>query len=333
MNPESSAATSASAGALRALLAALRRHGPRRGPVPPAGLIRRRNRLALAARSAGGPTWIAMRAARLALSRWCFSSPSSLASAGGGPPGGTQAASGFELRPERGPTHTFSRTPAFAWRPCAARRATSSSSRRAERSTASSVFWSNVASGAGWWKFCRSVRVTASRHSTSRESDSERDRARADHDEIAPIRIPATSINLVLPWFTGKPYALYAHVRAVTTHGATHGACRSASTCAGSTRPPAGVEPGLVRWTPVEGATAYDVWYPDIDKILRTHTNVADQRDLYTFHLDDNWWQTSAGGCGRCGRSSARCRTVFPQSPRSWSPTYATTNPAWSSGS
>ena len=25
---------------------------------------------------------------------------------------------------------------------------------------------------------------------------------------IAPIRIPATSVNLVLPWFTGKPYAL-----------------------------------------------------------------------------------------------------------------------------
>ena len=46
-----------------------------------------------------------------------------------------------------------------------------------------------------------------------------------------------------------------------------------------------------MRWAPVEGATAYDVWYPDIRKVLRTHTNVADQRELYTFHLEDSWWQ------------------------------------------
>ena len=63
-------------------------------------------------------------------------------------------------------------------------------------------------------------------------------------------------------------------------------------------------KPGLVRWAPVEGATAYDVWYPDIRKVIRTHTNVADQRELYSFHLEDSWWQLArwrvrAGAAGR----------------------------------
>ena len=54
---------------------------------------------------------------------------------------------------------------------------------------------------------------------------------------------------------------------------------------------PLPAKPGLVRWGAVEGATAYDVWYPDIRKVVRTHTNVADQREFYSFHLEDSWWQ------------------------------------------
>ena len=114
-------------------------------------------------------------------------------------------------------------------------------------------------------------------------------------DTIAPIRIPAVSINLVLPWFTGKPNALYAHVRSVTTQGASRWSRPFGFNMRWEEHPvPLAAKPGLVRWTPVEGATAYDVWYPDriVNKIVPTHTNVADLREFYTFHLEDGWWQT-----------------------------------------
>ena len=44
--------------------------------------------------------------------------------------------------------------------------------------------------------------------------------------------------------------------------------------------------PGLVRWSPVEGATAYQVWLLGAKTIFMTTTNVADARELYTFHRD-----------------------------------------------
>ena len=43
---------------------------------------------------------------------------------------------------------------------------------------------------------------------------------------------------------------------------------------------------GLIRWKPIEGATRYEVLYPDINaaKSFETTTNVADEREWYTFH-------------------------------------------------
>ena len=91
--------------------------------------------------------------------------------------------------------------------------------------------------------------------------------------------------------------------------------------------------PGLVRWRPVDGATSYQVWYPDIRKSFSTHTNVADQREFYLFHDDPNWYSTV--------RWRVRAvRHVLGQSPNGlpavsygpWSPVYSTTNPSLSSG-
>ena len=138
----------------------------------------------------------------------------------------------------------------------------------------------------------------------------------ADQDKDRADPDPGDSVNLVLPWFTGKPYALYAHVRAVTTRGATAWSKPFGFNMRWESTPvPLVSKPGLVRWAPVEGATAYDVWYPDIRKVIRTHTNVADQRELYSFHLEDSWWQLVRGASARCGRSSAPSRTACPQSP------------------
>ena len=92
-------------------------------------------------------------------------------------------------------------------------------------------------------------------------------------------------------------------------------------------------KPGLVRWAPVEGATAYDVWYPDIRKVIRTHTNVADQRELYSFHLEDSWWQLARWRVRPVRQVVGALPNGLPAvSYGPWSPTYATTNPAWAAG-
>jgi hypothetical protein len=100
-----------------------------------------------------------------------------------------------------------------------------------------------------------------------------------------------------------------------------------------STPVPLTSKPGLVRWAPVEGATAYDVWYPDIRKVVRTHTNVADQRELYTFHLEDSWWQLVRWRVRPVRQVVGALPNGLPAvSYGPWSPTYATTNPAWAAG-
>ena len=50
--------------------------------------------------------------------------------------------------------------------------------------------------------------------------------------------------------------------------------------------------PGLLRWTPVEGANAYEVWLIDSNKKLFVYTNVLDERELFTFHQSDAWIST-----------------------------------------
>ena len=256
-----------------------------------------------------------------------------------GPPRAPTGLRAFELRPNEEVAHTFSRTPAFAWRAVRGAQCYELELATSRRFDGSSVIWSNVAPGVGSGRLCRSVTFTApaadGQESTgSGTSGDGAASARVLKTVIAPIRIPATSVNLVLPWFTGKPYALYAHVRAVTTSGATAWSAPFGFNMRWESTPvPLASKPGLVRWSPVEGATAYDVLYPDIRKIVRTHTNVADQRELYSFHLEDSWWKTV--------RWRVRpVRLVVGAAPNGlpavsygpWSQTYAATNPGWSSG-
>lgn len=274
----------------------------------------------------------AMRAARFALVALALLGTLLTASASAmesGAPSAPRNLRGFELRPNEAVTHTFSRTPAFAWSPVRGASCYEFELATSRTFDGSSVIWSNVSYGAASGKFCRPVSFTAPAATSDAEGTDKTVRT-----VIAPIKIPATSINLVLPWFTGKPYALYAHVRAVTTRGATTWSKPFGFNVRWEDTPvPMPAKPGLVRWGAVEGATAYDVWYPDIRKVVRTHTNVADQREFYSFHLEDSWWQVV--------RWRVRpVRQVFGALPNGlpavsygpWSPTYATTNPAWSTG-
>jgi hypothetical protein len=111
------------------------------------------------------------------------------------------------------------------------------------------------------------------------------------------VRSPAVAIPLQLPWMTGQPYAAYARVRAVTSNGVTQWSKPYGFNVRWKQVPRVvlpGV-PGLSRWTPVEGATSYQVWFTRIGpgsgwtKKVATRTTAVDHREAYTFHDDATW--------------------------------------------
>lgn len=105
------------------------------------------------------------------------------------------------------------------------------------------------------------------------------------------VPIPAETVARQLPWMTGSPYALWAHARWVSNDGRS--ATRWSKPFGFNMRwrdqdvPRQRSAPaGLVRWQPIEGATAYEVLYPDLVPAVsfETTTNVADEREFFTFH-------------------------------------------------
>jgi hypothetical protein len=158
---------------------------------------------------------------------------------------------------------TFSRTPAFAWTPVR---------------------------GATRYEF---------ELSTSRNF-------RADNAVIWSSRTlttPAAAVPISLPWITGDDASLYWHVRALSGGGvsAWSAAARfnmrwpdvwnrdNQSDVLGVPQPLSS-EPGYIKWTPVEGATGYQVWFWNlgqdhelsVGKIISTVTTVADEREFVT---------------------------------------------------
>src|SRR5436190_16495715 len=80
-----------------------------------------------------------------------------------------------------------------------------------------------------------------------------------------PLTTPAAAVPISLPWITGDHTSLYWHVRAIGG-----GAVSAWSKPRGFSmrwvdvpRQLAG-GPGYVRWTPVAGATGYDVWFTNL---------------------------------------------------------------------
>ena len=158
----------------------------------------------------------------------------------------------FVLTPSESPAHAFPRTPSFAWNP-----ARNAAFYELEVSTSDTFNEGSIVFGTN------------------------------------TLKAPTASIPVALPWLTGRPYALYAHVRAIAPSGATstwsapYGFNMRWS--AVPTKLPGKQYPGLVQWTPVDGASAYDVWFDEPNKIIRTKTNAADEREYYTFHQLSPW--------------------------------------------
>jgi hypothetical protein len=149
------------------------------------------------------------------------------------------------------------------------------------------------------------------------------------------VKSPAVAIPVALPWMTGQPYAAYARVRARTSTGATTLWSRAFGFNVRWAELPAmrPSVPGLSRWTTVEGATSYHVWFVDIDKRIQTRTNAVDHREFYAFHR-------TAQFMGNVRWRVRAVRTIYGAVPSGlprvsygpWSPVYVSANPTPSTG-
>jgi hypothetical protein len=246
-----------------------------------------------------------------------------------------QGLKGFLLRTDESTKHEFNRTPSFAWLPVRGALRYEFELATTRSFTESSIVWSNAND-----EFVDAAPATppagsgTSSGGTSGTTATAAEKAKALY---ANLRSPAVSIDVALPWITGTPYALYAHVRAIRKDGVTSWSTpygfnvRWASIPRDLNSP----NPGLVRWSPVEGATAYQVWMFGAKKTFMTTTNVADARDLYTFHRTNPFFMGAITFRVRAQRtlygevvSGLPATTWGP-----WSPIYTDVQPPLSLGS
>lgn len=149
------------------------------------------------------------------------------------------------------------------------------------------------------------------------------------------LTTPVAAPRLTLPWINGSPHALYARVRA----GLVDGSTTLWSSSYGFDMDPPAVPtplpsyPGLLRWTPADGAVAYQVWFVDLPKMVYTVTNVLDQREFYSFHQAASWlgqvrWRIRALRHDFNTRSNALPASAYGP----WSPVYTSVNPPFAVG-
>ena len=272
----------------------------------------------------------------------------------------------FLLRPDETGTHVFARTPAFAWSPVRGARCYEFELATSKTYSQSSLIWSNVQYAVGHNGACAAIAAssatapatspaappagtTTTTTTTAPPTGTAPATTTAPPTGTAPatvgptaqtmipaIRVPAVSIDVALPWFTGVPYALYAHVRAITSAGATPWSNAFGFNMRWpdiATPLQKNSEPGLIRWTPIAGATSYQVWYTDADKVFGTHTNVADEREYYTFHTDPSWTGTVHWRVRAVRQVFGDVLNGLPAvSYGPWSTVYTTNNPAFNTG-
>ena len=259
----------------------------------------------------------------------------------------------FLLTPSEPVAHVFPRTPAFAWAPTRGALCYEFELATSRHFGENAIIWSNVRYGVKPGGGCKAVDTapsTATTPGSAGSSGSTSDTGStgtgsastsgattgsapdpAVQTLIQPLRVPAVSVDVALPWFTGQPYAIYAHVRAITTKGPTGWSQPFAFNMRWPSVPtPLPTKPGLVRWGGVSGATGYQVWYPDIEKVFSVHTNVADLREFYTLH---SWYSTVKWRVRAVRRVFGTVPNGLPVvSYGPWSPSYTASNPSMTSG-
>ena len=238
-----------------------------------------------------------MRGARLLVLLAALLTVASAAGVARSDAGGPTGLHGFLLRADEPQVTSFSRTPSFAWNPVP---------------------------GALHYEFQLSLSTTF------------RDNAviYADSNALTPVEAPP----ITLPWITGSPYALYARVRAITPDGATPWSDNFGFDMVPPPPPtPLAGYPGLLRWTPVEGALGYQVWLIDARKMEQTTTNSLDEREYYTFHPTASWtstirWRIRALRMDATAGSATRLNGIPAVQYGAWSPIYTSANPPITGG-
>ncbi|HET7571737.1 MAG TPA: hypothetical protein VFJ77_03610 [Gaiellaceae bacterium] len=202
---------------------------------------------------------------------------------------------GFLLRADEPHATSFNRTPSFAWSPVP---------------------------GAARYQFQLAT------SSTFRDNGVLYDNSRL----LTPVEAPP----LTLPWITGSPHALYARARALFADGSASpwSAAFGFDVVPPAPPTPLASYPGVLRWTPVEGADAYQVWLLDARKQETVRTNVLDEREFYTFHQAAQWsgtvrWRVRAL---RDDTFNHRINGLPAARAGAWSPIYSSTNPAPTGG-
>jgi uncharacterized membrane protein YgcG len=196
-------------------------------------------------------------------------------------PKGPTGLKAFLLRAEEPAAHQFSRTPSFAWSPVRGAMRYEFELATSKRFNGSAIVWSNVKDELEEQPGTTTAPASGSGSAATTPAASVYDF----------LRSPAVALDIALPWVTGNPYALYAHVRAITKSGPTPWSEPYGFNVRWDTVPKDQQSPyqGLVRWSPVDGATAYEVWMLGARQTFMTPTNVADARDLFTFHRTPQW--------------------------------------------
>src|SRR2546421_3424208 len=202
---------------------------------------------------------------------------------------------GFLLRTDEPAEETFSRTPSFAWDP-----------------------------------------VPGAVHYQFQLATSSSFRENGLVYTAANLTTPVAAPTVTLPWITGSPHALFARVRAVKRSSSTPWSAPFGFDMEPSAAPkPLPSEPGLLRWTPIEGADGYQVWLIDVPKMEVVFTNVLDEREFYTFHRTSSWtgtvrWRIRAIRADN--QKSARQNGLPAIGYGPWSPVYSSSNPAYVGG-
>ncbi len=159
------------------------------------------------------------------------------------------------------------------------------------------------------------------------------------------LKTADVSVPLSLPWITGNPYSLFARVRAKTQLGMTRWSANFGFNVRWTEKPAQLSAPsGLLRWTPVHGASEYEVVEIGItgagastiwNKSYYVATNVTDMRDWYTFHQGSSWTGTATWRVRAVRNTYGTSLNDFgAKSYGPWSPVFTTTraNPGPTAG-
>ncbi len=209
---------------------------------------------------------------------------------------------GFLLRADEPVDNSFTRTPSFAWNP-----------------------------------------VPGALHYQFQLSTSSAFRESGIVYSTSSLTTPVAAPGVMLPWVTGNPHALFARVRGITATATTPWSnAFGFDMTPGPAPKPLASEPGLLRWTPIEGADGYQVWFIDINnptpKMETVFTNVIDEREFYTFHRTASWtgtvhWRIRALRTDRTDDNQKTRQNGLPAVGYGpWSPVYSSANPPFTGG-